>query len=519
MRRLLAGFLLSIAVLVPVSARAVVRLPDGFTNEMVCDGLSEPNSMAFLPDWRVLVTEQHTGRVRLIVGANVSSHDPVYQVPDLNGNAYERGLLGIAVDPAWPQRPYIYIYYTQIGGHCRVVRLTGSGELDNPNGEDLSFSNPVTIIGDIPDNLITHNSGCVRFGPDGHLYVSTGDDDDPCAAADSTTLLGEILRLRVNNLEENINGAVTRDLITPYDNPFSTPDTNARLVWAYGMRNPWRFSIDPYTGKIYSADVGLMTYEEINEILPGDFLGWPYREGPQLMPRSECPEPGGNGANVYKSATVNMLRDPNILVAISSASVYRPLPGAPYNWPDEFNGDYFYGEFYSGNFWRLKNVKGVWMPSDSLPGQPAGGFFATGMSTALDFQTGPDGSYYYLSQDDSTGFGNGSIQRIRHLGPTQPLSVLDAIGGPIAFSSSPNPFTTRADLSFRLPRSTPVTIDVYDVLGRRVRRVMDRIGTAGENRVAWDGADGQGRALRPGVYLGRIEFLGVSETIRLVRLK
>src|SRR5438477_11187694 len=122
-----------------------------------------------------------------------------------------------------------------------------------------------------------------------------------------------MLRMRVNGLEENVTGRVTRDLITPYDNPFSTPDTNARLVWAYGLRNPWRYELDPYTGKIYTAEVGASTYEEIDEILPGDYLGWPYREGPQLTERPTCPEPGGYGANVYQPGIMNMLSDTDIL--------------------------------------------------------------------------------------------------------------------------------------------------------------------------------------------------------------
>src|SRR5439155_20657452 len=103
MQRHLAGFALAIALLVPGIAPADVKVPDGFVHELVATGFYEPNSMAFLPDWRLLVTEQRLGRIRLVVGGNVSSKDPIYTIPDLVSAGLEQGLQGIAVDPAWPQ--------------------------------------------------------------------------------------------------------------------------------------------------------------------------------------------------------------------------------------------------------------------------------------------------------------------------------------------------------------------------------------------------------------------------------
>jgi hypothetical protein len=142
------------------------------------------------------------------------------------------------------------------------------------------------------------------------------------------------------------------------------------------------------------------------------------------------------------------------------------------------------------------------------------------MISAVDFLVGPDGSLYYMCQYDSSLFGpTGTIQRIRHLGPPPPLAVDDATLGRIYFAGMPNPFSGRTELAFRLPQSTHVRLELYDVQGRRVRRLMDGTGIAGENRVAWDGRDTGGRALGPGVYLARLEFLGVSKTIRMVRVR
>src|SRR5204862_4754333 len=100
---------------------------------------------------------------------------------------YERGVEGIAVDPAWPASPYRYVCYTRNDGTIHIERLTGSGDLANPAGQNLSLSNPLVLIGDIPDLNSVHNSGCLRTGAGGYLFVSLGDDMDRCLAQDPTS--------------------------------------------------------------------------------------------------------------------------------------------------------------------------------------------------------------------------------------------------------------------------------------------------------------------------------------------
>src|SRR5262245_26380719 len=104
----LTGILLSAARL-----DAAVLLPTGFANDTLLTGLDEPNSMAFLPDGRVLITETRTGKVRLFVNDHIAASDPVLTVPDLVASDIERGLQGVAVDPGWPARPWVYLYYTR----------------------------------------------------------------------------------------------------------------------------------------------------------------------------------------------------------------------------------------------------------------------------------------------------------------------------------------------------------------------------------------------------------------------
>ena len=167
----LAGVLLC-----AVPSHAAVRLPTGFVNDILLTGLAEPNSMAFLPDGRLLFTEQRTGAVRLFINGHIAASDPVLVVPDLTSLDYERGLQGVAVDPGWPARPYLYLYYTRVGGFCRLVRYRASGDLAGPAGESLSLGDSLLVLDDIPDHNPLHNSGCLRFGPANYLYVSLGDD-------------------------------------------------------------------------------------------------------------------------------------------------------------------------------------------------------------------------------------------------------------------------------------------------------------------------------------------------------
>ena len=514
-----SGCLLVIALALPGtrSALAAVQLAPNFANEVLLSGLNMPTSLAFLPDGRVLLTEQKSSKVRLFVNGHLAVTDPVLVPPNVRADAYERGLLGIAVDPAWPARPFIYVYYSRMGGFCRLIRFKGIGDLADPLGENLIFSNSLTLIDNIPDLTEYHQAGCLRFGPDSMLYVSSGEDDRECPAADSTTLLGAILRLDVSRLPDAGGSSVPRALITPPDNPFAGADSNAALVWAYGLRNPWRFQIDPATGLIYSADVGEDVVEEVNEIARGDYLGWPWREGNVVIQRAACPEPGGVGSIAYKHPIVAMYRG-QTLAAIISAGRYRPVPGAPANWPPEYWGHELYGEYYSGFLRRIQNVDGTWQPAVAIAGQPDTTNWATGLLSCVDFLTGPDGSLWWLRQyNDSQSGVTGSLQRIRWLGPT--VGVEQGPRPATSLAVRPNPSASSSELSFLLPAQAYVRLELFDASGRLTRRLVDATLTAGLHRFQWDGRDTNGRSVAPGVYLARLERPGARELTRVLRLR
>jgi glucose/arabinose dehydrogenase len=264
-------------------ARGVI-LPFGFEKQPVIVNVFEPGrpvAFAPLPDGRFLIVERNTARVRLhpVGGANAPI---IHTVPNV-GTLGERGLLGVAVDPAWPTRPYVYMYYTHATLTGRVVMFTATGDLEDPQSTSLQLTSPYEILNDIPDLHEIHNGGTLRFGTDGMLYLSLGDDGDGCNAQDLSSLGGTILRLDVSAMPGVGPGPPPKADITPPDNPFSGPGENERLVWVWGLRNPFRFTVDPATNDLVIGDVGWLTAEEVNHVPfasgGGQNFGWPHLEG------------------------------------------------------------------------------------------------------------------------------------------------------------------------------------------------------------------------------------------------
>jgi len=513
----LAGLLLCAA-----RSFSAVVVPGGFVNDTLVTELSEPTSMAFLPDGRLLITEQRTGKLRLFVQGHIAAKDPVFVVPDLVADTYERGLQGVAVDPGWPLRPWVYLYYNRVGGFCRLVRYRARGDLAEPSGEGLSLGDSLVLLDDIPDENGDHNGGCLRFGPGNYLYVSVGDDEVVCGASDSTSLRGALLRLDVSRLPDGPGGQVPRDLITPAMNALVASHPNARLVWAYGLRNPWRYGVDPVTGAIYAADVGRDLYDELNEVLPGDFLGWPYREGPEIHNIPECPEWGGVGANDFKRPLVAIVHRPGPQ-AVNTAGMYRPVPDATDNWPQNYYGyygDVFYGDYFAGYLRRLKRLSGLWGTPPPAYGQPNPEDWATGLFSAVDFLVGPDGSLWWLSQLDETyGADSGMLQRIRWVGLTVGVGgTWVPTGGSLGIW--PNPSRGETHVAFHLPARETVTLALYDVAGRRVRGLLQGEAPAGDNDLQWDGRDDLGRPARPGLYFARLaRGSAAPQTASMLRLR
>lgn len=410
-----AAFISMLAALAASTAFGQAIVPTGFTSEFKVSALAGPVSMAFLPDGRLFIIEQVNRNMKLWTGSGFPI--TVATIPHVRIGG-ENGLLGIAIDPRWPAKPYVYLHYNHYAypdSSVRIARFTCTGDLAFTSNGALAIdpADRFDVLAANRDEAPFHNGGTLRFGPDGMLYASFGDDGNPCAAQDTTNLNGKILRLDIMNLPDGAGGPPALSLITPADNPFGAhPNSSARLVYALGLRNPFRFHIDRLTGDLFVGDVGDDGFEEIDYIPAGgggglDF-GWPWREG--FEPLSSCP----SGATGGFSDPI-WAYDHNTGLVVISAGLYRRNGGAA-QFPMEYEGDYFFADYYTGELYRLERVSGVWQVASPVAGQPGVTAWGTGFRFAADWTIGPDGALWWC--DQQSGPTGSRVHRIFHTPPT-----------------------------------------------------------------------------------------------------
>ncbi len=510
------GLLLILLLLVPRAGAQ--NLPDGFALETVraTTFANEPIGFEFLPDGRLIVIDRD-GDVFVAFPYTVGSLK-IFTVPDITNAEVHRGLLGMAVDPDWPARPYLYFLYTHVDTIMHIAMYTASGDLSDPGSTNITLSNRFIIVDDIRDDNDIHNGGTLRFGPDGMLYASIGEDSDPCLAQDLTSLNGKILRLDVAALPDTGTGPPPKALITPSDNPYPGPNENERLVYAWGLRNPWKFTIDAPTGDLFIGDVGAMTWEEINVIesagYAGSNFGWPQYEGTDSLtePWLQC------GVGPLTPPAHQYMHNMTSSYSVMGGPRYRGASTAV-TFPSHYEGDYFFmeafGELATGGMRRLEFDGNGWVAADSVPGQPDALNWATGLGFVVDMQMGDDGAIYYASMFN-TFFPRG----IYRIVATTATGVHDAQASLTQRTRAvPNPARASAGttIHFRTARAPAVTMDIFDVRGRLVRTLT---ATSPPGSIHWDGRTDDRRTAGPGVYFYRVqagEEPGAHGKITLIR--
>jgi glucose/arabinose dehydrogenase len=497
--------LAALAVAHPGSAG---KLPPDFLEPAIATGFDGAVNFDFLPDGRALVVEQFTGRIRLVRPGWNPDPEVVGTIGDLRTGVFD-GLLGIAVDPAWPARPYVYTNHVSASSpNIKLIRHTLSGDLDFTAGGSLALDSldSRVLLGDLPSDGPQHRGGTILFGPDGMLHVTLGDDDYSCAAQDPGDLRGKILRLDVDGVPDGPGPAPSYASLAAAGNPFANhPDPRMRVVYHYGLRNPWTIDFDPGSGLLAIADVGFESYEEIDVTdASSRNFGWPLFEGPaSYLPT--CPDSGGLA---FTPPSFAYLHDPEGIAQTVGLGGFCFRGSGAVSFPDEYVGQLFYYDFFTGFLNRLVCVDGSCSPAPHVPDQPsleAWGVFYAGVPR---MRFGPDGALWYLQ--------GGDLRRIVYAG------TVDVDEGPagaarLAVAAAPNPSAGAVAFDLRLAGDDPATLAILDVAGRRVRRFVVDAGS-GTRRVRWDGRGDDGRPVGAGVYQAILDQGGARTARRLVRL-
>lgn len=361
-------------------------LPDGFTTSVVTPGFSYPTGFTQAPDGRFFVLEK-SGQVKVVQNGTTASSPMLSLSVNTEG---ERGLLGIALDPSFANNGYMYLYYTNNSPlETRISRFTVTGNTAGSEVILMRSTQPLDVI---------HHAGTLRFGPDGKLWASIGNNGNNANSQDLSNIHGKIIRI-------NKDGSI------PSDNPFVGQAGKNASIWAYGFRNPFRFNF--LGGKPIVGDVGQDLYEEINIVEKGGNYGWPQAEG-------FCGSCG----------FINPLYAYSHSGQSSSVTGGFFLPTNGNNFPTQYTNAYYYGDYARGFIHYLSFDNNGNFVADNPLSEEAG--------TVVDLLKGADGALYYITIADQTfGPGTGKLEKIAFDTSNQPpFVVIDATpkGGPAPLS-------------------------------------------------------------------------------------
>jgi len=291
--------------------------------EQVASGLDQPVYVtAPVSDPRLFIVEQ-PGRIRVVENGRLLDK-PFLDIVDKVRSGGEQGLLSVAFHPQYRTNGFLFVNHTDKNGDTRIERYTVSSD------RNVADPRSAKVILSIDQRYSNHQGGLNLFGPDGMLYIGMGDggsQGDPHGNGQNrNALLAKLLRINVDRGEP---------YLIPAANPYAKGGGRAE-IWAIGLRNPWRFSFDRFSGLLYIADVGGDRFEEVNVVpmsIAGVNYGWNVMEGPQCSRSSGCDQTG------LQKPALSYATHENSTCAIIGGSVYRgqKIP--------EIKGQYFYSDY------------------------------------------------------------------------------------------------------------------------------------------------------------------------------
>ncbi|MEP0860130.1 MAG: PQQ-dependent sugar dehydrogenase [Ignavibacterium sp.] len=518
---------------------------------------------------RLFVVEQ-AGRIKVFPNNSSATTSKTFlDITDRVTSGGETGLLGLAFHPNYETNGYFYVNYTAPSPLRTVIsrfQVTSNPDSADKNSELilLTFNQPYS----------NHNGGCVAFGPDGYLYIATGDGgsggDPQNNAQNITNLLGKILRIDVDNPQAPLNYGI------PPTNPFadSTNTSVRKEIYAYGLRNPWRMSFDPVNGWLWAADVGQNQWEEIDVITNGGNYGWRCYEGNHTYNTSGC-----NGSYIFPVWEYSHSDG----ISVTGGYVYRGQNVS------ELYGKYIYGDYGSRKVWSLL-YDGVNPPTNTLITTAAGPITSFGVDennelhlvssngriynfipTVIPVELGTFNAtviegkkvrldWFTVTETNNAGFsierskdgvnfreiyfvgGNGTttnrntysfldedvdygtyyyrLKQVDHDGSFNYLNVVTVdLGLPKSFElrqNFPNPFNPSTKISFTVPDgiNNKVTLKVFDLLGNEVTTLINENKSAGVYEVEFDASK-----LKSGVYIYQLSAGNSSSARKMIYIK
>ena len=398
-------------------------------------GYSSPLGIENCGDSRLFIVERQ-GRIIICDSLGNRRQQPFLDISDSITSGGERGLLGLAFDPDYAVNGFFYVNYTNQNGNTQISRFRVKSS--NPNVANRSSERSVLRI---QQPFTNHNGGCMRFGPDGNLYIAMGDGGsggDPNNNAQNTmSLLGKMLRIDLRNgLPYKI----------PADNPFVDSLNYRPEIWALGLRNPWRFSFDALSGKMYIADVGQNFWEEIN-IQPngkgGNNYGWRCYEGKHPFNTSGCRSQSFYTPPAYEYFHSDSLNE----CSVTGGFVYR---GNIYS---SLYGKYIFTDYCSGLFRTYHVQAGRKRVRIVLDADDGFSSFGVDKYNEMYVCNVKEGIVYHIT--------DGSLSQSNY-------SIGNNNSGPNRLTLSPNPAQDLIKISYTSLRAEKVTVRITGILGEEV---------------------------------------------------
>lgn len=544
-----------IVATIPSSVSAAIKVPEGFVveNAFPAAEFDKPVQIVFLPDGRKLVVEL-PGRVWTILPSGMKWPVPFIDLSEEVRNEDDLGMIGCAVDPDFPEESWVYLSYVvepddppvKNDQFSRLARYRFSTV--SPHVADLSTRQ--VLIGQtwkdgIPVLGRSHSIGALRFAADKSLLVSSGDGGhfthadsggvDPEAFGPGNTDPSEdIGAFRARSLGSMAGKILRLDKDTGLgldSNPFwdGDPGSDRSRIWAYGLRNPYRFCIRPGTGSIdpadgdpgvlYVGDVGWLSYEEFLIVPRGGMnFGWPCYEGSRTqLEYDQVRFTSARNDSILCSARENVENPARVTfptlwwhhgdghlsfpIGWTGSTVVGGVFYTGADYPDSYHGRYFVGDYVQG--W-IRTIE-----VDDEDGLTGWGDFATDAEGPVAIETDPaTGDLYYISI-----FRN-EVRRIRYERPPDPEVPITGI----VTTSHPNPFQRSVTIEFEISDPSDTSIEVFSAHGRMVRGLAATHHDAGPHSLVWDGNDDAGNRVSRGIYFYRIRA-GGWEQCRKITLR